>query len=142
MGTSKGLSNNCILLLSVGFYFLVVGTLTVVSVSVEDDLRMTEDQYQNLQQVIIKLIKMTHDVFVFHVHLDNSLNSNNIDSQQFKEMVMPRMKNEPDYMKTDFYLMRWLRAKNFHLQQADSLLMEVSIPYLLSVVYHHMHSVF
>lgn len=50
MGTSKGFSN-CILLLSVGFYFLVVGTLTVVSVSVEDDLRMTGDQYQNLQEV-------------------------------------------------------------------------------------------
>lgn len=57
-------------------------------------------------------------------------------------MVMPRMENESDYMKTDFYLMRWLRAKNFHLQQADSLLMEVGIPYLSSVVHHRMHSVF
>ncbi|CAL8079960.1 unnamed protein product [Orchesella dallaii] len=43
---------------------------------------------------------------------------------KFREMVKPRLENEHDYMKSDIYLIRWLRAKNLNLRQAENMLME------------------
>jgi len=40
--------------------------------------------------------------------------------EKFKENVIPRL--EKDYQKTDIYLIRWLRARNFNVRQAEEML--------------------
>lgn len=45
---------------------------------------------------------------------------------QFRKNVLPRLEKEHDYMKTDIYLVRWLRAKSFNLRLAENMLIEVS----------------
>lgn len=44
---------------------------------------------------------------------------------QFKKAVLPKLEKEHAYMRSDIYLIRWLRAKNLNLRQAENMLMEV-----------------
>lgn len=43
---------------------------------------------------------------------------------QFKDVMKNRLEKEHDYMKSDIYLIRWLRAKNLNIRQAEIMLME------------------
>lgn len=44
---------------------------------------------------------------------------------QLKDRVGPRL--QVDYMKSDFYLIRWIRLSNLNVDQAEKLLIEVKI---------------
>lgn len=57
----------------------------------------------------------------FHVSLHNLIF---FKFKQFKERVIKRLPES--YMKTDFYLIRWLRARNYNLQSAQDMLFEVN----------------
>jgi hypothetical protein len=51
---------------------------------------------------------------------------------QFKERVIDKVTQE--YMKSDIFIIRWLREKDFNLEEAEKLLMNVSplIKYILN----------
>jgi hypothetical protein len=67
----------------------------------------------------------TVQVLSISAEQDLTLTRNELEAlSQFKKMILPRLAKEHDYMKTDIYLIRWLRAKNLNLRQAENMLIE------------------
>lgn len=44
---------------------------------------------------------------------------------QYKQIILPRLKH--DYMKTDLYLIRFLRAANLNLKDAEQRMIDVNL---------------